>query len=102
MGDEPENLTLALLRGIRAEQEHLASMLGKVTDAVTQIAATQEHHSRVLNRHSEILEHHSEILARHSMLLGQINQVQQNTGARLNAIDGRLAIIEGHTGLVKA
>ena len=31
MTDEPENLTLALLREMRAEQERLAAMLGKVT-----------------------------------------------------------------------
>ncbi len=95
MADEPENLTLVLLREIRAEQERLAIMLGKVTDAVTEVAATQSHHSAVLGRHSEILTHHSE-------LLEKINETQQNYGARLNAIDGRLAIIERHTGLVKA
>jgi hypothetical protein len=32
----------------------------------------------------------------------QIHEIQQNQGARLNVIDGRLAIIERHTGLVKA
>jgi len=31
-----------------------------------------------------------------------IRETQQNQGARLNAIDGRLALIEKHTGLVKA
>ena len=41
MADEPENLTLKLLREMRAEQECLATMLGKVTDAVTAIATTQ-------------------------------------------------------------
>jgi hypothetical protein len=95
MADEPENLTLVLLREIRAEQERLAIMLGKVTDAVTEVAATQNHQSAVLARHSEILTHHSG-------LLEKINETQQNYGARLNAIDGRLAIIERHTGLVKA
>jgi hypothetical protein len=54
MADEPENLTLKLLREMRAEQERLASMLGKVTDVVTQIAATQDHHGQVLERHSAI------------------------------------------------
>ncbi len=32
----------------------------------------------------------------------KIYEIEQNHGARLNAIDGRLAIIEKHTGLVKA
>ena len=53
MADESENLTLKLLREMRAEQERLASMLGKVTDAVTQIAATQDHHSQILDRTSD-------------------------------------------------
>ena len=35
-------------------------------------------------------------------LLEQVHKTQANHGARLNAIDGRLAIIEEHTGLVKA
>jgi len=95
MTDEPENLTLKLLREIRAEQERLASMLGKVTDAVTQIATTQDHHTEVLTRHSAILEHQSG-------LLESISEVQANNGARLNVIDGRLAIIEKRIGLVQA
>ena len=88
MTDEPENLTLVLLREMRAEQERLASMLGKVTDAVTQIARTQDHQG--------------EVLARHSELLGQILETQQSYGGRLNVIDGRLALIEKHAGMVKA
>jgi len=31
-----------------------------------------------------------------------VREVQQNQGARLNVIEGRLALIEKHTGLVKA
>jgi hypothetical protein len=116
MADEPGNLTLKLLREIRAEQaamrediagvrveqaavredlkevraeQHaLALLLGKVSDAVTAIAATQEHHSQVLARHSE--------------LFGQVIETQQSHGGRLNAIESRLALIEKHTGLVKA
>jgi len=80
MADESENLTLKLLREMRAEQERLASMLGKVTDAVTQIAATQDQHSQILERHSAILE-------RHSGLLDKLYEIQQNNGARLNVID---------------
>ena len=87
MADEPENLTLKLLREMRAEQECLATMLGKVTDAVTEITTTQNHHSQILTRHSELLE--------------KILETQHNYGYRLNAIDGRLTLIEKHTGLVK-
>jgi hypothetical protein len=35
-------------------------------------------------------------------LLEQVHKTQQNHGARLNAIDGRLGPIEQHTGMVKA
>ena len=35
-------------------------------------------------------------------LLEQVHKTQQNHGARLNAIDGRLGLIEQHTGMVKA
>src|SRR5271166_3845604 len=102
MADEPESLTLRLLREIRAEQERLAGIGGKIADAVTQIAATQDHHTKVLTRHSAILEHHSSTLDHHSGLLEKISETQANQGARLNAIDGRLALIEKHTGMVKA
>ena len=71
----------AQLAEVRAEQRALASLLGKVSDAVTAIAATQE---------------------RHSEILGRIVEIQANQGARFNTTDGRLAIIEKHTGLVKA
>jgi uncharacterized membrane protein len=49
---------LADVRGelgeVRAEQKSLASMLGRVADAVTAIAARQDHHTEVLTRHSEL------------------------------------------------
>ena len=53
-------------------------MLGKVTDAVTEITTTQNHHSQILTRHSELLE--------------KILETQHNYGYRLNAIDGRLTL----------
>ena len=99
MADEPENVDLRFLAEqgkrilaelaearaeraeMRAEQQSFARLLGKVSDAVTEIAGVQE---------------------RHSELLGKIVEIQANQGARLNAIDGRLALIEKHTGMVKA
>jgi hypothetical protein len=102
MVDEPENLTLILLREIRAEQvamrediagmrgdmtevrveQHaLAGLLGKVTDAVTEVAKVQE---------------------QHSVLLREIVETQRSHGGRLNTIDGRLAILERRAGLVEA
>lgn len=79
---------LGELAAVKSEQANSAALLGKVADAVTAIAATQQHHSETLARHSELLEH--------------ILETQQSYGGRLNVIDGRLAIIERHTGLVKA
>ena len=70
----------AELGEVRAEQHALASLLGKVSYAVTEIAKVQE---------------------RHSEILGKLVEIQANQGARLNVIEGRLAIIEKHTGLVK-
>ena len=39
---------------------------------------------------------------RHSENLEKLAETQANQGARLNAIDGRLALIKKHTGMVKA
>jgi hypothetical protein len=41
------------------------------------------------------LEHHSEILEK-------LAEIQANQGYRLNVIEGRLALIEKHTGMVQA
>ena len=56
MADEPEDMTLRLLREIRdkqdrfeVEQERFASLLGKVAEAVTAVATTQEHQFRGLS-----------------------------------------------------
>jgi chromosome segregation ATPase len=73
------------LAEVRAEQENLARLVGKVADAVTAVATTQEHHSSVLDRHSEILESMHERL--------------QIAEGRLNTIDGRLAGLEYTVGL---
>ena len=80
-GREPANHTLELLREIRAEQKSSADIMGKIADAVAAVAATQQHHS-------ELLKH--------------VLEMQRSHGGRLNAIEGRLAIIERHTGLVEA
>lgn len=78
---EQSKRILAELAELRTEQESLARLVGKVADAVTAIATTQEHHSE---------------------LLAKMYEIQASNGGRLNVIDGRLAIIEKHTGLVKA
>jgi uncharacterized protein (DUF3084 family) len=58
--------------------------------------------------HADISELQHEFAAmradqgRTNELLEQVHETQKNQGARLNAIDGRLALIEKHTGMVHA
>jgi methionine synthase I (cobalamin-dependent) len=81
MADEPENMTLKLLREMRAESQAQAKLLGKAMDALMELA--------------------QDVKAIRASVK-TISEVQKNQGARLNVIEGRLAIIEQHTGLVKA
>ena len=91
MTDEPENLTLALLREIRGEMREgfekafgdLAELRGSVSELQVAVAAL----SVDLKEMKKTVE--------------QVHETQKNQGARLNAIDGRLALIEKHTGMVK-
>jgi hypothetical protein len=92
MTDEPENLTLALLREIRGEMREgfekafgdLAELRGSVSELQVAVAAL----SVDLKEMKKTVE--------------QVHETQKNQGARLNAIDGRLALIEKHTGMVQA
>ena len=99
MADEPENMTLVLLREMRTEMREgfekafgdlaelrgfVSELHGSVSDLQVSVAAMRADQ----NRANEILE--------------QVHKTQQNHGARLNAIDGRLALIEQHIGLVQA
>jgi hypothetical protein len=92
MTDEPENLTLKLLREIRGGQvamqadiDHLrAEMRKNVSELSIGIAAL------------------SADLKATKAVVDKIHETQRSHGARLNTIDGRIAIIEGSTGLVKA
>jgi hypothetical protein len=99
MTDEPENLTLKMLREMRSEMREgfekafgdLAALRKDMSDMQHEVAAMRVDQRRT----NETLEHHSEILEK-------LAETQANQGARLNAIDGRLALIEKHTGMVKA
>jgi hypothetical protein len=89
MADEPENHTLRLLREMREETN-------RRFDALEAAAAA---------RHKELSVEIAAMRAdqhRTNEILEKVAETQRNHGARLNAIDGRLAIIEEHTGLVKA
>ena len=99
MTDEPENMTLKLLREMRAEMREgfekafgdLAELRGSVSElggSVSELQLSVAAMRADQNRANEILE--------------QVHEVQKNQGARLNVIDGRLALIEKHIGLVEA
>jgi hypothetical protein len=84
MTDEPENLTLKMLREIREQTKLIPQLVKDVSELQITIAAMRADQTRA----NELLE--------------KVHETQQNQGARLNAIDGRLALIEKHTGMVKA
>ena len=79
---------LAELAEARAEQramrEEFAGMRSDISDLQHEVAAMRVDQRRT----NELLEN--------------VHETQQNQGYRLNAIDGRLALIEKHTGMVKA
>jgi len=75
----------------RAMREEFAGIRSDISELQHEVAAMRVDQGRA----NETLEHHSG-------LLETIRDTQQNQGARLNAIDGRLALIERHTGMVKA
>ncbi len=81
MAEEPENLTLVLLREMRAENQAQAKLLGKAMDAIMELAKD------VKGAREDI---------------GDLSERLQTVEGRLNTIDSRLARIEKHTGLVKA
>ena len=99
MTDEPENLTLKLLREMRAEmRDGFAELRGEIVEMKAEIVDMQAGDERrdiaiaAISADLKITKH----------LLEKVNETQQNQGARLNAIDGRLALIEKHTGMVPA
>ena len=103
MADEPENLTLKLLREMRAEmREGFEKAFGDIAAVRTEM---REGFAELRGSVSELQIAVAAIRAdqgRSNELLGKLADTQANQGARLNAIDGRLALIERHTGMVKA
>jgi hypothetical protein len=104
MADEeiPENLDLRFL----AEQNvRILRELGGVRERMTTVEEQTQHIPQI---RANIAELQIEFAAmrtdqgRAGKLLEEIHETQRNHGARLNIIDGRLAIIETHTGLVQA
>ena len=68
----------------KAKAMRVSELRGSVSELQVSVASMRADQ----NRANEILE--------------QVHEVQKNQGARLNVIDGRLAIIEKHIGLVEA
>jgi hypothetical protein len=91
MTDEPENHTLALLREMRAEMRKAFGDLAELRDSISELQREVAAMRVDQGRTNELLE--------------QVHKTQQNHGARLhaslNAIDGRLVLIEHHVGLVQ-
>jgi len=87
-----------VLDGQRETNERLGETngrLGKVEAAVSEIeAAVSEMQIALAATRVDVGAIKADLEA--------VRETQQNQGARLNVIDGRLAIIEKHTGLVKA
>ena len=120
MVDEPENHTLRLLRDIREEQASSRA------EAAAFRAEFTAHRAEASASRAEFTAFRAEVAAAFKEVRGDIRELQvefatmradqgrmlgvleklvdgqQNHGARLNAIEGRLAIIECQTGLVKA
>jgi len=82
---------LAELGAMREQTKLIPQLVKDVSELQHEVAAMRVDQGRA----NETLEHHSGLLER-------LADTQANQGARLNAIDGRLALIERHTGMVKA
>jgi chromosome segregation ATPase len=99
VADEPENLTLKLLREMRAEmREGFEKSFGELAELRQGFV---ELRGSVYELQIALTATRVDVAAIKTDV-ETIRETQQNQGARLNAIDGRLALIERHTGLVKA
>jgi chromosome segregation ATPase len=99
MTDEPENLTLALLREIRGEmREGFEKAFGDLAELRGSVSQLQGSVSELQVAVAAL----SVDLKETKKTVEQVHETQKNQGARLNAIDGRLALIEKHTGMVQA
>jgi hypothetical protein len=86
MAEEPENHTLRLLREMREEANRRFEETNGRFDALEAAAAA---------RHKELSVEIAAMRAdqhRTNEILGKVAETQRNHGARLNAIDGRLAL----------
>jgi hypothetical protein len=84
----PENVDLRFLAGqlkrVLDQTKLIPKLVNDVAELQVAVAAIRTDQGRT----NELLE--------------QVHEVQKNQGARLNVIEGRLALIEKHTGMVQA
>jgi hypothetical protein len=95
MADEPENHTLRLLREMRDDIKEIKQRFGDVDRRFD--ALQTSHNELAVEAAAMRTDQH-----RTNELLETVAKTQQNQGARLNAIDGRLALIEQRIGMVGA
>jgi chromosome segregation ATPase len=104
--NEPENATLRLLREMRAEnasfREEVKQGFAKVGERFNGVDARFD---KLESAVSELQVGFAAMRADQGRMAGTLETIhedQQLHGSRLNAIEGRLARIEKHVGLVKA
>jgi small-conductance mechanosensitive channel len=109
MADEPENLTIRLLQDIRSEmREGFEKAFGDLAELRDELQDMREQTKFIPKLVNDVADLQHEVAAmrvdqaRTNELLEQVHEVQKNQGARLNVIEGRLALIEKHTGMVQA
>jgi hypothetical protein len=98
----PENIDL---RFVARQNVRILDELAEMREQTGHIPALRADVSELRADVSELQHAMAATRADLAVVKGTVEKVyetQQNHGARLNVIDGRLAIIEKHTGLVKA
>ncbi len=106
MADEPDNLVLELLRGIRAKLDdhdrEFAAIRAENARAFAAINSHLDAHERILAGHTAALERIAVILADHGRTLSQHTQTLDGLLDIIAGMNGRVARIERHLGLVQA
>jgi septal ring factor EnvC (AmiA/AmiB activator) len=113
MADDPKNHTLRLLREMRDEAVAFRKEVNCRFDVIDERFNAIDRRLDGVDRRFDGVDHRLSELEvslasaradqhRTNELLETVVETQKNQGARLNVIEGRLALIEKHTGLVQA
>jgi hypothetical protein len=101
MADEPEDLTAQILREIREMREEMRTGFDGLLEGIAAVR------SDVAILRGDMAEARAELHALASLMgkvvddVTEITLIQRSHGSRLNATDGRIAIVERHTGIVQ-